>query len=421
MMRCTNCGHDNPPGSLFCLNCGSQLAAAMAATPPAPAGLPVRCGTCGGENPPGMRFCRQCGTTLVQAAAAAPVYPAPVGMQPLMAPPMTPQSATGPAMGAPMPIPAAAQGFSPQSVGGVVPCPRCSSATPRGMPFCQQCGFQLPPDPQAATLAAPRQPIAAPQAVSAPVAMAPAPMLALVPPLQPTPPVVAPIAPPIAAIVQANAAAWGTAIAVNRDGSDGERFPLTAEFVHVGRAGADIAFDQDRFLARLHARLEYSGGHVRVVPLDTFNGVFRKIDAPVELAPGAIILVGREVLRFETVEGDERVAQPLVRHGVALFGSPPREPWGRLMQLLPSGGVRDVRHLATDEVTLGREDGDIVYRDDQFMSRRHAQLSWDGRAVTLTDLGSSNGTFRRLAGPEPLRNGDQLRMGDQLFRFDLRA
>ena len=214
---------------------------------------------------------------------------------------------------------------------------------------------------------------------------------------------------------------WGTAIAVNRDGSDGERFTLGGEFVHVGRAGADIAFDQDRFLARLHARLERIAGGCRVVPLEVFNGVFRKLDAPIELTSGMVILVGREVLRFEIVDGDERIAQPLVKHGVALFGSPPREPWGRLLQLLPSGGVRDVRHLATDEVVLGREEGDIVYRDDQFMSRRHAQVAWDGRTVTLTDLGSSNGTFRRLTGPEPLRHGDQLRMGDQLFRFELPA
>ena len=389
MMRCSNCGHDNPPGSLFCLNCGSQLGAAQSPTPAPVAGLPVRCVTCGGENPPGMRFCRQCGTTLVQQAAYPPqAYSAPPSMQVPQAAPMQAPPMAAPVM-APAPVfaPAGGPALGVVTAQGSVPCPRCTSQTPRGMPFCQQCGFQLPPDPQAATLAAPQRPV-----VAAPIAS-----LAVAP------------------------SEWGQAIAVNRDGSDGERFPLVSEFVTVGRAGADVAFEQDRFLARLHARLERSASGVRVVPLDTFNGVFRKIDGAVELVSGAIILVGREVLRFEVVEGDERIAQPLVKHGVALFGSPPREPWGRLMQLLPSGGVRDVRHLATDEVTLGREEGDIIYRDDQFMSRRHAQLAWDGRVVTLKDLGSSNGTFRRLAGPEPLRTGDQLRMGDQLFRFELRA
>jgi len=32
------------------------------------------------------------------------------------------------------------------------------------------------------------------------------------------------------------------------------------------------------------------------------------------------------------------------------------------------GGYRDIRHLAGEEVVLGREEGDIVFRDDAFMS-----------------------------------------------------
>lgn len=216
------------------------------------------------------------------------------------------------------------------------------------------------------------------------------------------------------------AASWGTAVSVNRDGSDGERFPLSGEYVIVGRAGADIAFDQDRFLARQHARLEQTADGCRVVPIDTQNGVFRKIDSPVELQNGATVLVGREVLRFERVDADEKQPDPLVRHGVALFGSPPREPWGRLLQMLPSGGVRDVRHMWDDEITLGREEGDLVYSDDAFLSRRHCTIGWDGNRAVITDLGSSNGTFVRLGGITTVKNGEHVRMGDQLFRIELR-
>ena len=95
------------------------------------------------------------------------------------------------------------------------------------------------------------------------------------------------------------------------------------------------------------------------------------------------------------------------------------EPWGRLIQIVPSGGYRDVRHLAGDEVVLGREEGDIVFRDDAFLSRRHAALTWDGKRALITDLGSSNGTFIRLTGPTVLRHGDHVRMGDQLLRIEL--
>jgi pSer/pThr/pTyr-binding forkhead associated (FHA) protein len=213
---------------------------------------------------------------------------------------------------------------------------------------------------------------------------------------------------------------WGTAILVNRDGSDGQRFPLTGEYAVVGRAGADIAFDDDRFLARQHARFERGvDGVVKLVSLDTLNGVFRKADLPVELVDGMIILVGREVLRFERVLPEEMKVTPLVRHGVALFGSPPREPWGRFHQIVPSGSYRDVRHLMGEEVVLGREEGDLVFRDDAFMSRRHAAVTWDGRKATITDLGSSNGTFVRITGATPVKHGDHVRMGDQLLRIEL--
>jgi hypothetical protein len=217
----------------------------------------------------------------------------------------------------------------------------------------------------------------------------------------------------------ATPAQWGSAVLVNRDGSDGQRFALTSEDTIIGRAGADIAFDDDRFLARQHARLARAAdGNVTIYPLDAVNGVFKKADAPTELADGAIVLLGREVLRFERVAAEERTATPLVRHGVALFGSPPRDPWGRVIQLLPSGGARDIRHLVGDEVVLGREEGDIVFRDDAFMSRRHAAMTWDGKRAMLTDLGSSNGTFVRLTGPTPIKHGDHVRLGDQLLRIE---
>jgi pSer/pThr/pTyr-binding forkhead associated (FHA) protein len=213
---------------------------------------------------------------------------------------------------------------------------------------------------------------------------------------------------------------WGTAILVNRDGSDGQRYPLAGEYLVLGRAGSDIAFDDDRFLGRQHARLERAAdGAVTVVPMDALNGVFRKADAPVELADGMTILVGREVLRYERIDPEEVKVHPLVRHGVALFGSPPREPWGRLLQVIPNGGHRDVRHLVAEEIVLGREEGDLVFRDDAFMSRRHAALTWDGNRAQITDLGSSNGTFVRITGPTPLKHGDHVRMGDQLLRIEL--
>jgi FHA domain len=54
--------------------------------------------------------------------------------------------------------------------------------------------------------------------------------------------------------------------------------------------------------------------------------------------------------------------------------------------------------------------------DDALVSRRHALLDFDGTRVTIEDLGSVNGVTvngRRLRTLEVLKNGDQLRLGNQ--------
>ncbi len=407
-MRCSVCGHESPPGSSFCLNCGSALSAAQ--TPVAAVGLPVICQACRGENPPGMKFCRNCGTALTATApamvAGAPMM-APAGPLPLMTPAPLP------------PPPPVALGIAPTAVpaprvasGSTVTCPRCATATPAGFAYCQQCGLHMqavvPTDPAGSRV---RPPSNAPPIAAKPIAGVDPQAATMAQPDSGARPVMRP---------SSTTQQWGSAVLVNRDGSDGQRFVLTSEDTVVGRTGAEIAFADDRFLATQHARIARSSdGTIRLHPLDTLNGVFKKADGSVELADGATILVGREVLRFEKVAAEERTVTPLVRHGVALFGSPPRDPWGRLIQVVPSGGYRDVRHLAADEIVLGREEGDIVFRDDAFMSRRHAAITWNGQRAQITDLGSSNGTFVRIAAPVVLKHGDHVRMGDQLLRIEL--
>jgi len=323
-------------------------------------------------------------------------------------------AALPPGAGAAMASPAASRAAQ----GSTIACPRCGTQTPLGFAFCQQCGLNM--QGLAATEAAPAPRPSSPAAIAGKLDSPIDPHAGTLAQDDGSPSVIAAARPGISAARPQTGPTWGTAVLVNRDGSDGQRYPMSGEYLVFGRAGADIAFDEDRFLARQHARLERGGdGAVRIHPIDQLNGVFRKTDAPVELIDGTTILVGREVLRYERVDPEEAKVFPLVRHGVALFGSPPREPWGRLVQIVPSGGYRDVRHLVGDEVVLGREEGDIVFRDDAFLSRRHAAVTWDGKRAQITDLGSSNGTFVRITGPIGLRHGDHVRMGDQLLRIEL--
>jgi predicted component of type VI protein secretion system len=157
--------------------------------------------------------------------------------------------------------------------------------------------------------------------------------------------------------------------------------------------------------------------------LDRCNGVYLRTRGPAELIDGDLVLVGRQVLRFEIVPGPptkEKDRQPAVAlaGGVVLFGTPSLPAWGRLRQLMATGLARDVLHLSRPDVVLGRESCDLPFADDEFLSRRHARFSFRLGRITLEDLGSSNGTYLRLRGPRPLSSGDMLRLGDQLLRFE---
>ncbi len=70
-------------------------------------------------------------------------------------------------------------------------------------------------------------------------------------------------------------------------------------------------------------------------------------------------------------------------------------------------------------VTLGR--GEVEIRlDDPFASSRHARISRQGHVIVIEDLGSTNGTYLNdelLTGPQPLHDGDRIRIGDSEFSY----
>jgi pSer/pThr/pTyr-binding forkhead associated (FHA) protein len=211
----------------------------------------------------------------------------------------------------------------------------------------------------------------------------------------------------------------GSLVALNRDGSDGDTVPLVGDAFDIGRTEGSLKFESDVYLAPRHARLVLHNGKVLLRPLDSVNGVYVRVQGTVELQPGDQFLVGKEVLRFEPLSPEERDPPSLVEHGVRIFGSAQREAWGRLRQLTSAGTSRDIWHLVRPELVLGREEGDVTFPDDEYMSRRHAAVKRSGPRARLEDLGSSNGTFVRVRHERELKAGDVLRMGDQLLRLEL--
>ncbi len=70
---------------------------------------------------------------------------------------------------------------------------------------------------------------------------------------------------------------------------------------------------------------------------------------------------------------------------------------------------------------IGRSSSsDIVLKNDDYVSGKHAMLTRHGGLLYVEDAGSTNGTYvneRKAVGATPLRSGDRLRVGSTTFRY----
>jgi FHA domain len=91
----------------------------------------------------------------------------------------------------------------------------------------------------------------------------------------------------------------------------------------------------------------------------------------------------------------------------------------RLLVEHATGHESGIAYDLMQGATLGR--GDVEIRlDDPFASSRHARITRDGQLVVIEDLGSTNGTYlneQPLNGPQPLHDGDRIRIGDSEFSY----
>lgn len=93
---------------------------------------------------------------------------------------------------------------------------------------------------------------------------------------------------------------------------------------------------------------------------------------------------------------------------------------GPAMELVVTheGGAEQRVPLDGGELRIGKQaDCNVSLPEDAYLSRRHARLYSQNGQLLLEDLGSSNGTFLKLARPIPLQVGDQIVVGKTTLRI----
>jgi len=213
-----------------------------------------------------------------------------------------------------------------------------------------------------------------------------------------------------------NQSAVADLIVIRPDGSEGASIPLPDDSISLGRSSNFDVLNEDPFLSPTHATLTHRDGRFMVRDEESLNGVFFRVDGEIELEDGDHIRIGQELMRFRTM-GD---AEATNDEGTRLAGSPDPGAWGRLELVAGPDVVSRSFALIDDTVTMGREEGKIVFRDDGFVSGTHADIRREDGAYVLRDLNSSNGTYVRIQEERPLREGDLVLMGQQLFRLEMR-
>jgi hypothetical protein len=186
---------------------------------------------------------------------------------------------------------------------------------------------------------------------------------------------------------------------VNPDGSTAGTRAIGPEPLVCGRTGS-LAIEEPQ-AAGAHVRFTPKGDTATAEDLGSRVGTFLRLRVGTTLASAAEIRLGRQRLRFEL----HKAADPAAGAGL-------------LVQLWPDGRAKAVFPLRNGVNLLGRDIGDVSFPADRSVSARHARLTVGAEQATLEDLGSSNGTFVRLAEPATVRAGDQLLVGNQLLRIE---
>jgi hypothetical protein len=200
---------------------------------------------------------------------------------------------------------------------------------------------------------------------------------------------------------------------VRADGGPESVIPMRGDVMLCGRNG-DLSIPDDPFVADTQMRLFFSGQKLAVEDVGGGNGVFTRLRNEREVATGGEIRLGRQRLVIEPVP-----ALAPGEDGATAWGSPDAGFRFRLVQLM-EGGLRGAAFpLKEGDNAIGRELGDITFPTDGFVSGRHAVLHVAPDRAVIRDLGSSNGTFLRLAAPAFVDNGDQFLIGRQLVRVEM--
>lgn len=206
-------------------------------------------------------------------------------------------------------------------------------------------------------------------------------------------------------------------ILIRGEGMDGLSYHLKADQHLLGRQG-QLEFPDDQFISPKHANFFYRDNRLVVRDEGSLNGIYFRIRGSVDISPGDQFVVGEQVFRLDPTPKASDGADP---DGTFFYSSPKYPSAFRLNQVLEGGAIGMTICARGNSLQVGREDGDLNFPGDMFMSAKHATVEEKEGKFVLTDFDSRNGTYLRLKSEKPLSHGDYVFIGKKLLRVELNA
>ena len=196
---------------------------------------------------------------------------------------------------------------------------------------------------------------------------------------------------------------------------EGLSYHLKADQHLVGRGGA-LDFSDDAFVSPKHANLFYRDGKLVVRDEGSLNGVYVRVRGSVDISPGESFLAGEQLFRLDPTP---KASDGADTDGTFFYSSPKYPSAFRLNQILEGGAIGMTVCARGSSLQIGREDGDLNFPGDVYMSSQHCTVEEKDGKFVLTDHGSRNGTYVRIRAERELGHGDYLFIGKKLLRVEM--
>jgi pSer/pThr/pTyr-binding forkhead associated (FHA) protein len=212
-------------------------------------------------------------------------------------------------------------------------------------------------------------------------------------------------------------AAKARLILIRGEGMDGLSYHLKADQHVIGRQG-QLEFPDDPFISPKHANFFYRDNRLIVRDEGSLNGVYFRVRGSVEVSPGDTFLAGEQLFRLDPTPKASDGADP---DGTFFYSSPKYPSAFRLNQILEGGAIGMTVCARGTSLQIGREDGDLNFPSDVFLSGKHCTVEEKDGKFVLTDWDSRNGTYLRIKTDTALTHGDYVFIGRKLLRVELNS